>query len=70
MEETADAALAGDDGNGVEEAAKTRLGGLAVVDPVTVFGQRLAISNEFGGGASVMGTPARRSYSWGPGMEL
>ena len=34
MEETADAALAGDDGDGVEEAAQTGLGGLAVVDAV------------------------------------
>jgi hypothetical protein len=32
LEEAADAALAGDDGDGVEEAAEAGLGGLAVVD--------------------------------------
>ena len=32
LEEAADAALAGDDGNGVEEALETGLGELAVID--------------------------------------
>lgn len=32
LEETSDASLAGDDGDGVEEAAQPRFGGLAVVD--------------------------------------
>lgn len=32
LEETSDASLAGDNGDGVEEAAQPRLGGLAVVD--------------------------------------
>lgn len=32
LEETSDASLAGDDGDGVEEATQPRLGGLAVVD--------------------------------------
>lgn len=36
LEEAADAALAGDDGDGVEEAAEAGLGELAVVDAVVV----------------------------------
>lgn len=37
MEETANAALAVDDRDGVEEAAEARLGRLAVVDAVGSF---------------------------------